>query len=684
MLRSFVLIVLYSLLVLIGIALATMMAFPVVDWLMERGDRRARRRTERARRLAELARWRHRDDDLGKRGQRAWERLARLGDSRNPSEARDGLWRAWVYAPDDEGWALLTRWLGGQALERLFAAAAYPRVAIADALAAFCARHGLAPEEPAERVRFYALTGQREQRRALDPDGALLAAVYQAADREARAALRQALATDGDLDVVRVVAGAGASSRAADMTQDERQYLIGQLSGRRDWAGLWELAQDLPLLDAIAAVRMIDAGWRPGRQRDHDLFALLTRCDQNSMRSSLEALRAVRAFRIEVPGRVVAGALSAEGQLLAVTTRRTRTKGAISVYRLADGELLTRHQIPVRDFAGLLFSGETLFAVDSSLTELRSRVYRFSDFSHGHGMKSAVDDDSPGIVAVVPHLDGFAAVRRNGLLTFHDCDGRSYSTFPLYGGGGLSRGSGYKRVRAVADPGTGRIVVASWTRVLVLDAREPRQTSIIASSSFGEVVTGVCFRGRDHVILASRRRVWRWRINGPTEKENPYLADGHHLVGVNAGNEVCVLNDKGEVIYLHSWDLYRVDGRPYQVEERHRLSGKTGTTLWGSADGTSYALGGDGFVYAIPADLPVVAALHAFMDTPQAAWQPADLATALAAGPVVAGYPATGQFYRVLVGCLEHRFGSDVGVARDGARIGDDEIGISRSGESTP
>lgn len=47
-------------------------------------------------------------------------------------------------------------------------------------------------------------------------------------------------------------------------------------------------------------------------------------------------------------------------------------------------------------------------------------------------------------------------------------------------------------------------------------------------------------------------------------------------------------------------------------------------------------------------------------------------------------YPATGQFYRVLVGCLEHRFGSDVGVARDGARIGDDEIGISRSGESTP
>ena len=231
----------------------------------------------RVRRLARRAERRRRDGRRGRRARRAWERLVREGDSGNP-HASEAVWQRWAWTgpPDDERWELLARWLGPRAVGRVMEAAADPGLDAArrSRLASFCTRHGLAPEDPAERVRFFLLTGQQEQRRALDPDGALLAAAYQTACPPQRAALRVALAGVGDLDVTRMIAASGAM-RLADMTTAEREYLADRLADRGDWAGLWRLARDLPLYDAVAAVRRIGGRWRPDGQHDRELFGFL-------------------------------------------------------------------------------------------------------------------------------------------------------------------------------------------------------------------------------------------------------------------------------------------------------------------------------------------------------------------------------------------------------------------------
>ena len=79
--------------------------------------------------------------------------------------------------------------------------------------------------------------------------------------------MRQALAGADDLDLVRVVAAAGRDA-VATITPDEASYL----AGRRDWAGLWQLALSLPLADAVTAASLISDGWQPD---DHAGQALL-------------------------------------------------------------------------------------------------------------------------------------------------------------------------------------------------------------------------------------------------------------------------------------------------------------------------------------------------------------------------------------------------------------------------
>ena len=78
-----------------------------------------------------------------------------------------------------------------------------------------------------------------------------------------RAALREAIAGSGDLDLVHVVAAAGRPGRFAELTGDERQYLITQLAARGEWGLLWQFVLDLPLAEAVTAVRRFGVGWRP-------------------------------------------------------------------------------------------------------------------------------------------------------------------------------------------------------------------------------------------------------------------------------------------------------------------------------------------------------------------------------------------------------------------------------------
>jgi hypothetical protein len=151
--------------------------------------------------LARGAAWRRRDGSRRLLARPAWNRLVRAGDAGDQAAA-EAVWRAWLQNPDDEGWELLTRWRPPSPAEAACAAA----ITGNGAVAAFCARRGLAPADPARRAAFFLLTGQAGQLRAADPDGALLALAYAGAGQDERARLRAAMAGTGDFDLMRVVA----------------------------------------------------------------------------------------------------------------------------------------------------------------------------------------------------------------------------------------------------------------------------------------------------------------------------------------------------------------------------------------------------------------------------------------------------------------------------------------------
>lgn len=190
-------------------------------------------------------------------------------------------------------------------------------------------------------------------------------------------------------------------------------------------------------------------------------------------------------MRLEVPGQIVAGALSVDGKRLAVTTvdptphgsRDAPDRDSVSVFGLPHGQVLDRQQIPVRDFAGLVFRGPALFAVDSAADRATggpdaplTRVYRFAE---DHGPEPPVGDAS-AVVAMVPRRRGFAGVRADGVLAVYGGDGARYADCPLGADGPVRAG-----LVAAAEPSSGYIGVADGARVIVVDARHAPTAEVV-------------------------------------------------------------------------------------------------------------------------------------------------------------------------------------------------------------
>jgi hypothetical protein len=537
-------------------------------------------------------------------------------------------------------------------------------------------RHDILPKKPADRVRFLALTGQTERRRALDPDGALLARAYRTAHRRTRARLRELLAGDGDVDMLRIMAE-DAHRRTTRLSPGEREYLASELARRRDWAGLWRLARDLPVLDAAEVARLIDPGWRPDPQRDRDLLTLLARADPAVLRPAREALHRGGVVRVEVPGQIVAGALSVDGRRLAVTTvdpaphgsRDARDRGSVSVFGLPDGQVLDRQQIPVRDFAGLVFRGAALFAVDSAAARSAegaaegaaagaadgpgraaepgaplTRVYRFAD---GRGL-TPPSIDSAAIVAVVPRNRGLAAVCADGGLACYGGDGARFAEGRLGTAAGLDRAG----LVVAAQPNGGHIAIADGSQVITVDVRDPDRPEIRGRVTVKVPVTGLCFDGAGNIVVADRDGVRRWPVGARSAVAvGGYAAvtpgGGHSLVAVGGRDELGLLDGAGAVRYL--------DNRTLEpVGQQRELTGMTGTALWGQADGPGHALAGDGAVH-VAVSPP---GLRTLTTRPQAAWRPADAAAARAAAAIAERAPAARPFSDLLTACLEYRFGT--------------------------
>lgn len=278
---------------------------------------------------------------------RRWDSplLAELPDedpARVPAVLVDAGWHDWLDAHQDDLWSLLRRWnrpataaakprlralshlalddggshdgavdarvladaaarfghpLGERARARLLtlrdsaAVDLFCRTALkSPKAAAFCLRHRLAPAGDVERAMFFVRTGQREQFRALDPDGSLLALGYRGASGKERAALRAAMTDMGDVDVLRVLAGQrAAQDDLGRLTKRERAYLVGRFTDRGDWDRLWSCALLMPLAEAVKAVHAC-GDWRPSGEDERGVFEALRAADPRAVADCVKAL----------------------------------------------------------------------------------------------------------------------------------------------------------------------------------------------------------------------------------------------------------------------------------------------------------------------------------------------------------------------------------------------------------
>lgn len=263
------------------------------------------------------------------------------GDTAVPDQVVDTAWREWLDADEPALWSLLERWqraaMDGDPdlrdLSRLALGAPpgrldaqllgntasrfdhpigelarshlltldHPRTidvfcaAAVDSApaAAFCATHHLAPSNEVERALFFVRTGQHEQYRALDPDGALLALGYRAAPAAVRTAVRTAMTGFGDLDTLFVIAGArSAGDQAAPLTAEELDHLVRRLVDEGDWDRLWRLARSMPMADLVDTVHAFTAERTPSEPDDRRLFELVRAADRRLLRSVIQGLTA--------------------------------------------------------------------------------------------------------------------------------------------------------------------------------------------------------------------------------------------------------------------------------------------------------------------------------------------------------------------------------------------------------
>ena len=658
---------------------------PILDAVT---DARDGKRAERVRRLA-----RRKADAPPAAGirailpRRSWKSIKSAGNRLNSGprqRAYRGALADWAAAgaPDDARREVLAEWAGGE--ERfardVMSMATTPGADHA-ALTAFCLRNGIAPQDPADRALFFALTGQTGQRLALDPDGSLLADASRLAGPSRRAALREAMTSDASLDVVRLVAGSG--PLVTELMPEERERFTRLLADRRDWAALWRLALELPVPEAVAAVRLADPGWRPATQRDRDLFGLLAEASPADVRRAREAMDQAEVIHLEVPGKVRAGALSDDGRRVAVWTHDSSpadprstwpeapSPGTVSVYSLPDGALVARHAVTIWHEASLAYSGGTLAAFTARLREAPWAAWLYhcpedgpveltyhDDHMAGHGPAG-----EHGTVAMAAFGDGFVTARLGNLLGFHDSLGREVETVRY-----SSPWTDYASHAAsiAVDHRSGRIAVMRAHYGILLDGQRRTASQVPVVGRLRRPVDwrGICLRGGDHLVVSEGMELELWNLAG-YRAERSYWDDDRpnatlrtraiwDVTWIWARDEICCVwyrDDSGGP------NVHYVDGATLRpVTGERELSGKRATVLFGSADATRHALGGDGYADIAVGDYQAVGKLA---DSPPASWRPDDLRIVERAGRLGTGHHEARPLYQLLRSCLERRLGDD-------------------------
>jgi hypothetical protein len=624
------------------------------------------RAVEQVRRLIQRARARPAGAIRGVTRQLAWDRLTRASGNWPEPERRwaaSQVLKDWADAgaPDDDAplTALVVAWAGSEEFAALvMKGAAGQLIVSARACKEYCVRHGLAPDDPVDRARFYAMTDQPEQRRALDPDGSLIATAYQAEGAAGRAVLRDVLgheaksaaAGDGSSpDLMRVITGGG-TRESAELADEERGYLRQWLLARRDWDGLWDLTRGLPPLKAAAELREFPAAWRPTAERDRSLISALSQADPASLRRALDALTDVGVIHIEVPGNVRTGALSDDGQRLAVWTHDTAPSGSavwphpppspgtIRVYRLPDVALLARHSATIWHDASLAYAGRELAAFTVRFGRDSNEAWLRHCPEDAQPMELAFHDEGDrgrGTVAMAAYGDGYVTASLDHTLSFHSAVGRRIATqryeLPSFRG----QVAGYIGMAAEisVDQASGRIAVMRDYYGVLLDGQARSETHIPRVGGIEQHVGWhhIAMQGADVLLTSEGSGILRWDLSG--YRKLSYFDEGllqYRKIDLPGVGDMVWIPSTGELCctsaYLgDSGNVYYVDGQTYAaLPGRRPLTGKKASVLVSSPAGTCYALGGDGFADVVLPEHMAAQALKALADRPLSAWRAAD------------------------------------------------------------
>jgi hypothetical protein len=659
---------------------------------------------ERARGHGRLARW-------------AVRRLLRAGERGNP-HANDMVWDLWLREPSGGLWEALARWRrphtgGGPSLVALGEPAAAAVVIdaarrvghpIADAARAailagqqdlvddvcasvlstgdeeftrFCLENHLAPADPRQAATFFLLTGQVERYRSADPDHSLLALAYSGASEGERSRIRTCIA--GEPDLVRVLAGAVRRDRMTRLTGPEADYLVDAFAKRRDWPALWELAKDLPVLDAVKAAHRFD-GWRP-QGSGATLFDTLARADLRRLAASHSAVAEPRAVRLRTAGVVFDGSFAPDGSFAVAN------EWSVDVFAPPFDDAPQHVERP------LAIGQPAVLALDHGLVILAGMDEKGSGFitRGGHERYVTRYRTSPVAVGLTRTAAGFAALtydRSGGLrLRLQPEDGRDFLIpAPLFLNLRTQLGIPAQKCplrwwTLAADPGSGRIAIAGdglYVAEITGDRLRPLATAPFSAGSGPRLA----FSGPDRLIgMDHLRRLRVWRLAGNevlvvAERQLEKVPDGNFPVDLPAAGVVAVIDNAGSptrarVRYLDGETLADLP-TPGRLADLHPLC------LFASPDGATLAVGGHGFVDV--ADAGCAPAVIALANWPLAATSPADLHAVTAQLGRTSPGSLTLLFLRLLHACLAHRFGMDVAIGKAGsvrARGGDIALGGS-------
>jgi hypothetical protein len=640
----------------------------------------------------------------GRRARWALRRLLRAGDRGDPT-VTDALWGRWLLDANDEVRAALTRWHrphtgGGPSLVALDEPAAdadvvaaarrdgHPVAAMArarilagqpdlvdaaceaamshDGLAGFCVEHRLAPADPHRAAVYFLLTGQQEQYRLVDPDHSLLTVTYRGAREDVRARVRARVA--GQPDLVRVLTEANRRDRMTRLSEPEAAYLTGQLAQRRDWPGLWALAKDLPVHQAVEAVRLID-GWAP----DDLVFHALARADPATIATARAALVLPWSLRVAVPGRVVDGAFSPDGTRLAVAHDQ-----GVAVHALPSGRHEPENSRPGKDIRAVLALDDALVVtagvVSHHVGGAAGGLWGMGFIERGGGGRPVTRKIVPGTIsALARRPGGYVALtvnRGHVWLRLQDDDGRrgtTPSSRTVSVGADFADPASLEGWALACDSTGGRIAVAGdRLSLLSVSPSMVHVESAVTPFAAGRY-PAVGLNGTDRLVALDGTRTLRvWRTTGGAprvvaERQLDQHLDGGSLVDLPAAGVVAVLDGPllAPVRFLDGDTLA-------DVTDPHPFDESPATCLFGAPEGTLLAKGGFGSVELVDLGSRAMAALA---DRPLAAADPADLrAVHRHLGRVAPDSPAR-PVLELLRVCLTQRFGADVALGDGGAGI---------------